>query len=65
MDYRALNRLTKPDCYGIPRIDDNLDRLGGSSIFSVIDLESGFHQIHMEEDSIEKTAFNTRYGNIW
>jgi hypothetical protein len=64
VDYRALNRITKKDTYPIPRVDDNLDMLGGSSFFSTIDLESGFHQIQMDENSIEKTAFNTRYGKF-
>jgi hypothetical protein len=64
VDYRALNRITTADSYPIPRIDDNLDRLGGCSVFSVIDLESGFHQLPMENDSIDKTAFVTRYGQF-
>ena len=62
VDYRALNRITTADSYPIPRIDDNLDRLGGCSVFSIIDLESGFHQLPMEDQSVEKTAFVTRYG---
>ena len=64
VDYRALNRLTKRDTYPIPRVDDNLDRLGGCRYFSTIDLEAGFHQIPMHEESIERTAFNTRYGKF-
>ena len=64
VDYRALNRLTKRDTYPIPRVDDNVDRLGGCSMFSTLDLEAGFHQIRMEDESIEKTAFNTRYGKF-
>ena len=62
VDYRGLNKMTKADSYPIPRIDDNLDALCNSKCFSLVDLESGFHQIHMQEDSVEKTAFTTRYG---
>ena len=51
VDYRALNRITQADSYPIPRIDDNLDRLGGCSVFSIMDLESGFHQLPMDDNS--------------
>ena len=64
VDYRALNRLTIPESYPIPRIDDNIDRLGSSHIYSIVDLESGFHQIMMDDSSEEKTAFSTRYGQF-
>lgn len=62
MDYRSLNRLTIPDSTPLPNILDNLDKLGGSSIFSVIDLQSGLNQIPMDSESIAMTAFSTRYG---
>jgi len=62
VDYRSLNRLTIPDSTPLPNILDNLDKLGGSSIFSVIDLQSGFNQIPMDSESIAMTAFSTRYG---
>ena len=64
VDYRALNAVTKPDATPIPRIDDNIDRLSGASVFSVIDLQSGFNQIPLDVDSIELTSFNTRYGQF-
>ena len=64
VDFRAVNRLTKRDTYPIPRVDDNLDRLGECDFFSTIDLESGFHQIKMKQNSVEITAFNTRYGKF-
>jgi len=64
VDYRMLNSVTKSDRYPIPRIDDNLDRLAGCSIFSMIDLASGFHQVPMDSNSEEYTAFNTRYGQF-
>ena len=42
IDYRRLNELTIPDSHPLPRIDDTLDALGGSSWFSTLDLKSGF-----------------------
>ena len=62
MDYRALNRQTKKDVYPLPRIDDLLDKLAKAKYLSAIDLASGYHQIAMAPEDIEKTAFVTRYG---
>ena len=59
VDYRALNSVTKPDRFPLPRIDDLLDQLGESKYFSTIDLASGFWQIRMAK---EKTAFVTHQG---
>jgi predicted aspartyl protease len=57
IDYRPLNTITIKNAYPMPRIDEILDALGKAKIFSVIDATSGYHQIAMEEDDIEKTAF--------
>ena len=62
VDYRALNRQTKKDVYPLPRIDDLLDKLAKAKYLSAIDLASGYHQIAMAPEDIEKTAFVTRYG---
>lgn len=62
IDYRKLNAITKKDSYPLPRIDDLLDTLGKAKIFSALDMRSGFHQVPMEENSKELTAFTTKYG---
>jgi hypothetical protein len=62
IDYRGLNALTVKDRYPLPRIDELLDTLVGSSVFTLLDCAQGFHQIRIHEPDIEKTAFNTRYG---
>ncbi|GJU46845.1 putative reverse transcriptase domain-containing protein [Tanacetum coccineum] len=63
IDYRELNKLTVKNRYPLPRIDDLFDQLQGSSIYSKIDLRSGYHQLKVREEDIPKTAFRTRYGH--
>ena len=62
VDYRALNEVTKRDTYPLPRIDDSIDSLSGASIFSSLDLKSGYFQCPLAESDREKTAFVTPDG---
>ncbi|GJT11607.1 putative reverse transcriptase domain-containing protein [Tanacetum coccineum] len=63
IDYRELNKLTVKNRYPLPRIDDLFDHLQGSSVYSKIDLRSGYHQLRVREEDIPKTTFRTRYGH--
>ena len=64
VDYRKLNEVSQKDAYPLPRIDDSLDALGGSKLFSTLDLTSGYWQVELDEDAKEKSAFATRTG-LW
>ncbi|WJX45504.1 hypothetical protein P8452_32379 [Trifolium repens] len=63
VDYRKLNKVTIKNRYPLPRIDDLMDQLKGASVFSKIDLKSGYHQIRVREEDVQKTAFRSRYGH--
>nr|GEW18753.1 putative reverse transcriptase domain, ribonuclease H-like domain, aspartic peptidase domain protein [Tanacetum cinerariifolium] len=63
IDYRELNKLTVKNRYPLPRIDDLFDQLQGSSVYSKIDLRSGYHQLRVREHDLPKMAFRTRYGH--
>jgi len=60
---QAAKQMTIKNKYPLPRIDDLMDQLHGSSVFSKIDLRSGYHQILVNADDVQKTAFRSRYGH--
>lgn len=59
VDYRELNKITVKNRYPIPLIEDLIDRLEGATVFSKIDLRSGYNQVRIREQDIEKTAFRS------
>ncbi|GJU55914.1 putative reverse transcriptase domain-containing protein [Tanacetum coccineum] len=59
-DYHKLNKLTIKNRYPLPRIDDLFDQLQGSTVYSKIDLRSGYHQLRIKEEDIPIIAFRTR-----
>jgi hypothetical protein len=62
IDYRSLNEVTIKNKYPLLRIEDLFDQLRGASVFSKIDLRSGYHQLRIRPSDIPKTTFITKYG---
>ena len=62
IDYRKLNDVSIKDAYPLHRIEECLDTLSGATVFSALDLMSGYHQIEVDEQDRSKTAFVTKHG---
>ena len=62
IDYRWLNKKTIKNRYPLPLLEELFDRLGGATIYSNIDLRSGYWQVPLRKEDIPKTAFKTRRG---
>nr|GEW78871.1 hypothetical protein [Tanacetum cinerariifolium] len=63
IDYREMKKLTVKNRYPLPKIDDLFDQLQESSVYSKIDMRSGYHQLRVREEDISKIAFRTRCGH--
>ncbi|GJX94617.1 hypothetical protein Tco_0349203 [Tanacetum coccineum] len=63
VDYHELNKLTVKNQYPLLRIDDLFDQMQGSSVYSKINLRSGFYELRVRDEDIPKTVFRTRYGH--
>ncbi|GJS73462.1 putative reverse transcriptase domain-containing protein [Tanacetum coccineum] len=65
IDYRELNKLTVKNRYPLPRIDGLFAQLQGSSVYSKIDLSSGYHQLRIREEDISKNSIQDCYGPLY
>ena len=63
IDYRQINKVAVKNKYPLPRIEDLFIQLKGASVFSKIDLRSGYYQLRVKDVDVPKTAFRTRYGH--
>ena len=64
VDFRELNKRTKTERFPLPRLEEMLDKMAGATVFSLLDLKAGYHQIRMSERDIEKTTFQFGRGKF-
>ena len=64
IDYHKLNDVSHCDAYLLPRIDATLDSLAGSTLFSTLNLASGYWQVEVASDDKEKTTFLMPQGHF-
>ena len=64
IDYRSLNKQCRRDANPIPRIEETLALLQGNTMFSTVDMMSGYYQLPLAEDSKMCTAFSAGSGNF-
>jgi len=62
IDYRGLNKVTIPNRFPLPRIDDLVDRLQGAKVFTALDMIAAYHQIKLPKEEVPRTAFRTPFG---
>ena len=63
IDYRQINKITMKNKYPLSRIEDLFYQLKGTSVFSKIDLRSGYYQLRVKDVDVPKTTCRTRYGH--
>ena len=63
IDYRQINKVTVKNKYPLLRIKYLFDQLKEASVFSKIDLRSGYYQLRVKDVDVPKIAFRTRYGH--
>ena len=64
LDCRYINDLTEDQYFPIPLIDEAMDSLAGSSIYTIMDMTTGYHQVDLDEETSEMCAFSTRKGHF-
>ncbi|KAL1130399.1 hypothetical protein AAG570_013337 [Ranatra chinensis] len=62
VDFKELNKYTRPEKHPLPGLEEMLDRMNGATVFSLLDLKAGYHQIRMHEANCKKTAFQFGRG---
>ena len=63
IDYQQINKVIMKNKYLVPRIEDLFDQLKGASVFSKVDMLSGYYQLRVKDADVPKTTFRTRYGH--